>query len=192
MRTETIKHPARRNSRYGRFIPGSISAALLLQALALLPIAANAADNVRLHGALVADPCFIPPGKENIALDFNTVVDKYLYLNTRTLGHAFSIPLTGCDLSLGKTVKVTFKGTENAALPGLLAVDGVKGIAIGLETMAGTPLPLDKQSASYALFAGDMEIPLKAYVQGEPEAIANKTIERGAFTSVTTFVLDYE
>ncbi|MBD8216994.1 type 1 fimbrial protein, partial [Erwinia persicina] len=43
-----------------------------------------AAENMRLHGALVAEPCVIPPGDETVVLDFDTVIDKYLYLNTRT------------------------------------------------------------------------------------------------------------
>ncbi|MGQ8819586.1 fimbrial protein, partial [Serratia sp. NA_13] len=32
----------------------------------------------------------------------------------------------------------------------------------------------------------------KAYVQGEPQAIADKTIGRGRFSAVATFQLDYE
>ncbi|MGO3397582.1 MAG: fimbrial protein, partial [Serratia proteamaculans] len=38
-----------------------------------------AAENMRLHGALVAEPCVIPPGDETVVLDFDTVIDKYLY-----------------------------------------------------------------------------------------------------------------
>lgn len=108
------------------------------------------ADNVRLHGALVAEPCVIAPGDESVKLEFGTVIDKYLYANQRTRGQAFAIRLTECDLSLGKTVKVTFSGTENPSLKGLLAIDGgsqASGIAIGMETPAGQKLPLNKNRA---------------------------------------------
>ncbi|UTO00471.1 fimbrial protein [Serratia nematodiphila] len=152
-------------------------------------------NNVRLYGALVAEPCVILPGEDEIQLDFGTVIDKYLYLNTRTLGQTFEIHLAECDLSLGKMVKITFIGTENTALPGLLSLDdtgGASGVAIGLETLKSVPLPLNKTSDFYPLQMGSTRIALKAYVQGEPEAIAQKRIERGPFRATTTFRLEYE
>lgn len=153
------------------------------------------ADNVRLHGALVAEPCVIAPGDENVRLDFGTVIDKYLYANERTHGQTFEIHLTECDLSLGKTVKVTFSGTENPSLKGLLAIDGgsrASGIAIGMETQAGQPLPLNKIGDGYRLISGSNTLTVLAYVQGEPEAIALRTIERGPFSAIATFSLEYE
>ncbi|ENZ3708440.1 fimbrial protein [Serratia rubidaea] len=153
------------------------------------------ADNVRLYGALVAEPCVIAPGDENVRLDFGTVIDKYLYANERTQGQAFDIRLGDCDLSLGKTVKVTFSGPENPTLKGLLAIDGgsqASGIAIGMETQGGQPLPLNKVGEGYRLVDGNNILTVQAYVQGEPEAIANKTIERGPFSAIATFSLEYE
>lgn len=153
------------------------------------------AYNVRLHGALVAEPCVIPPGDENIRLDFGTVIDKYLYTNQRTHGQAFEIRLTECDLSLGKTVKVTLSGIENPQLAGLLAIEGgseASGIAIGMETQSGQPLPLNKIGEGYRLVSGSNTLTVLAYVQGEPNAIANRTIERGRFSAIATFSLEYE
>ncbi|CAI1889829.1 MULTISPECIES: fimbrial protein [Serratia] len=168
---------------------------MLTGALVLLSQGVTAADNMRFHGALVAEPCVIPPGEERIALDFDTVIDKTLYINTRTLGQPFTLHLAQCDLSLGKTVKVTFSGEENARLPGLLAVAPgslAAGIAIGMETEQGQPLPINKAGASNVLTSGDNRLTLLAYVQGEPEAIKNQTIERGPFSAVATFSLEYE
>ncbi|MFI8416181.1 fimbrial protein [Serratia sp. NPDC078593] len=165
---------------------------------ALLPVSAVLAageNNLHLYGALVAEPCVIPPGEESIELDFGTVIDKYLYLNTRTLGQPFSLHLTECDLSLGKTVKITFIGTESLALPGLLAVDvgaGASGIAIGLETQQAKPIRINQASDNYMLQDGDNRIALKAYVQGEPDAITKQNIERGSFNATATFLLEYE
>ncbi|EGS1685947.1 type 1 fimbrial protein [Enterobacter cloacae] len=168
-------------------------AALIAGSLAFSCVAQ--ADNVHLHGALVAEPCVIAPGDENVRLDFGTVIDKYLYANDRTHGQAFEIHLTECDLSLGKTVKVTFSGRENSSLKGLLAIDGgsrASGIAIGMETQAGQPLPLNKIGDGYRLISGSNTLTVLAYVQGEPEAIAHRTIERGPFSAIATFSLEYE
>lgn len=155
---------------------------------------ALAADNMYFHGALVAEPCTLRPGDEDIRLDFGSVVDKYLYAHGRTPGKAFSLTLQDCDLSLGKTVKVTFTGAESSALPGLLAPDGGSpaGIALGIETMAGAPVALNKPSQSYALANGNNSLQLQVYIRGEAAAIAQKSIGLGAFSSVATFTLEYE
>lgn len=154
-----------------------------------------AADNLRFSGALVAEPCTLRPGDEDIRLDFGTVIDKYLYSYGRTPGMAFNLVLQDCDISLGNTVKITFTGAESAALPGLLRPDGAseaKGIALGLESAAGVPLALNKPSESYAIGKGSNSLRLQVYVRGEPEAIAQKKIGLGAFSAVATFGLEYE
>lgn len=154
-----------------------------------------AADNMHFSGALVAEPCTLRPGDEDIRLDFGTVIDKYLYTYGRTPGKAFTLVLQDCDISLGNTVKVTFSGAESGALPGLLKPDGgsqATGIALGLETMAGAPLALNKPSEGYAIGKGSNSLQLQVYVRGEPEAIAQKSIGLGAFSSVATFGLEYE
>ncbi|MBC3211562.1 fimbrial protein [Serratia fonticola] len=166
-----------------------------LVALLLCSPPVMAVKNMRLHGALVAEPCVIPPGDETVVLDFDTVFDKYLYMNTRTHGQAFKLHLAQCDLSLGKTVRVTFSGNESAALPGLLALNGASqasGIAIGMETAQGEPLPINQQGKAQALVSGTNTLTAQAYVQGEPDALKYKTIERGPFSAVVTFSLEYE
>ncbi|CAM3830002.1 fimbrial protein [Serratia silvae] len=167
----------------------------LLGALTASPTLAVGENNVRLYGSLVAEPCVIAPGKEEIVLDFGTVIDKYLYLNTRTIAQPFSIHLAECDLSLGKTMKITFIGPENPALKGLLAIDGsssASGIAIGLETTEGKSLALNKGSYVQGLQTGDTIVALKAYVQAEPDAITKRSIKRGTFSATATFSLEYE
>ncbi|WP_411752405.1 fimbrial protein [Serratia sp. (in: enterobacteria)] len=167
----------------------------LLAVLTIAPASAAGEKNVHLYGTLVAEPCVIPPGEEEITLDFGTVIDKSLYLHTRTQGQPFSIHLTECDLSLGKTVNVTFLGQENAALPGLLAIDSgsqATGIAIGLETQQAKPVPINEASDKYLVQEGDNRLALKAYVQGEPDAIRSQSIGRGPFSAVATFRLEYE
>lgn len=154
-------------------------------------------ERVDFDGTLVEDACEVYPGDENIELDFGTVIDKYLYLNTRTHSQPFTIRLINCDLVLGREVQVTFTGTESMALPGLLALNTgsqASGIAIGLETEAGSPIKLNKlKDYVQQLRAGNgNNLNLKAYVQGEPNALLTKTIGRGEFTAVSTFTLEYE
>ncbi|RJF53864.1 type 1 fimbrial protein [Serratia inhibens] len=157
--------------------------------------ATNPQVNVLYRGSLVAEPCTLMPEDESILLDFGTVIDKYLYLNTRTHSKPFQLHLIDCDTRLGKTVKMTFSGTESVALPGLLALDGsseAKGVAIGLETQDGQALALNQQSRGNEIGDGNNTLTLQAYVKGEPEAIKNKAIEQGMFTAVATFSLEYE
>jgi type 1 fimbria pilin len=167
----------------------------LALALCCLPLLAGAADNLRFSGALVAEPCVIPPGQEIIALNFGSVVDKYLYTHQRTPGMPFAINLAECDLSLGKTVTVTLSGNESAGLPGLLAPalgSQAAGIAIGLESPAGDALAINRPGSKMSLSSGGTNIRLQAYIRGEPGAIANKKLVRGAFNATATFTLEYE
>jgi type 1 fimbria pilin len=154
------------------------------------------AETVNFDGTLVEDACEVYPGDENIELDFGSVVDKYLYLNTRTHSQPFTIRLVNCDLVLGREVKVTFSGTENGALSGLLAIDAssqASGIAIGLETASGTALPINTGEYTQSLHSGNgNDVNLQAYVQGEPLALQTKTLGRGAFLATATFELNYE
>ncbi|WP_419236032.1 fimbrial protein [Serratia fonticola] len=164
---------------------------LAVLGLSLMPVtSALTVDNIRFHGALVAEPCVIPPGAEIIQLDFGTVLDKYLYINTRTHGQKFELSLINCDISLGNSVKVTFLGEESSALPGLLALSSssqAAGVAIGIETSKGELLPVNQASKGNRLVDGNSSIKLQAYVQAEPEAIAHKNIQRGSFNSIATF-----
>lgn len=153
-------------------------------------------NNMHFHGELVEQPCTIAPGKEAIELDFTTVVNKYLYRYHRTISKKFTIELSKCDLTLGTSVQLLFKGVEHPELTGLLALDATSkasGIAIGIETMGEEPVPLNKIGKSrYELVSGVSYIHLKAYVQAEPKAITNKTIKEGPFSASTTFVLNYD
>ncbi len=154
----------------------------------------QAADNLSFKGNLVEEACTLRPGDEAVTLELWDVTSKHLYINTRSQGRGFTLHLEDCDTSIGKTVTITFGGTENPALPGLLALDGgsnAKGIGVGLETPSAKPLPLNTVSDEQALVDGNNAIELKAYVQGEPQAISDQTIEPGAYRVTSTFTLDY-
>ncbi|WP_439865274.1 fimbrial protein [Pseudomonas antarctica] len=155
---------------------------------------AQAADNLRLKGNLVEEACTIRPGDEAITLELWDVTSKHLYINTRSQGRGFKLHLENCDTTIGNSVTIQFGGAENAALPGLFALDGgsgASGIGLGLETPSDKPLPLNTVSDEQVLSIGSNVIELKAYVKGEPDAIRDQTIGYGRFTVTSTFTLDY-
>jgi len=150
----------------------------------LIP-AGQAADNLSFKGNLVEEACTIRPGDEAITLELWDVTSKHLYINTRSQGKGFKLHLEDCDTTIGNTVTITFGGRENMALPGLFALDGgsgASGIGVGLETPSNKPLPLNTVSDEQVLSNGNNVIELKAYVQGEPDAIRDQTIGHGLFT----------
>lgn len=166
--------------------------------LVLMPLmqspTAQAADNLSFKGNLVAEPCTLRPGDDAITLDMSELSTQYLYANGRTMGKSFKIHLEGCDTSIADTVTTTFSGTVNSELPGLLALDGssvAEGIALGIETVADVPLLLNVTSDEQTLSDGNNVIEFKAYVRGEPSALADQSITAGVFTATSTFTLDY-
>jgi len=166
----------------------------LLSAPLLLCGKAQAADNLSFIGNLVVEACTIRPGDEAQRLEFRDASSRDLYMHSRTEGRAFEIHLEGCDTSLADSVTTTFSGIENAELPGLLKLDGgstASGIAIGIETPANQPLPLNVASEKQTLTDGSNVISLKAYIRAEPKAISDRLIVAGVFTATSTFTLDY-
>lgn len=172
-----------------------IGLALLLACPFLFCAPTQAAENLAFRGTLVNAPCTLRPGDEAIELNFGTLVNKFLYSNTRTPSQPFSLHLDDCDTAVATGVKLTFIGTENSSLPGLLALDAssaARGVAVGMETAAGQALPLNVQGSTTPLTPGNMAIALQAYVQAEPVAQANLGIVPGAFTATATFALEYQ
>lgn len=171
---------------------------LFILAFSLLTrVAVAASDNLYFHGILVDEPCTIRPGDETVELDFGNIPDKNLYAYQRTPSKLFQIRLSECDLSIGKSVKITFKGDENQAMPGqgFLAISpGSKasGIAVGLESENGNALPVNKETDKITLNSDDTILNFYAFIQGEPDAIANKSIKRGPFSAIATFHLNYD
>ncbi|CAM2736774.1 Pilin (type 1 fimbria component protein) [Pseudomonas gessardii] len=165
----------------------------LLLSVGLIP-KGLAADNLRIKGNLVEEACTIRPGDEAITLELWDLTSKHLYINTRSQGKGFKLHLEDCNTTVGNTVTITFGGRENPALPGLLALDagsGASGIGVGIETPGNKPLPLNTVSDEQVLSDGSNVIELKAYVQGEPNAIRDQTIGHGPYTVTSTFTLDY-
>lgn len=173
-----------------------ISSAIVFFSI-LFPSFLFAGDNLKFDGELVRLPCIISSGDDNISLNFGNIVDKYLYANERTLGQRITIHLINCDSSLAKVVHISFSGVENNALPGYLKVNTgsvTPGFAIGIEggDNEGVIGINHSSQIKLKLEAGFMDVTFNAFVRGEPQAIVNRTINRGAFNAIVNFNLTYE
>lgn len=155
---------------------------------------AESSTTIHYGGTLIALPCTVDPSTENPYYDLGVTPTKSLYRFTRTSGQLITFELKDCDTSLGSIVKASFSGPVNSE--GLLQFapgSEAKGAGIGLEYLDGRPIPIDG-TTDYAvpLKDGDMQIRLKAYVQGERVALTNKSLVAGDFTAVMTYTLSYE
>jgi P pilus assembly protein, pilin FimA len=155
-------------------------------------LCADEFENVKFHGTLVAEPCVVLPDSENISINFGNIVDKYLYTNKRTGGERFDIVLSECDISIANTVKIIFTGNENNNLPGFLAIDDDMGVAVGIESLEGKLLPVNQPGSEIMLTNGMNRLQMRAYIQGEAEALQNRTIKLGVFNTIATFNFIYE
>ncbi|WP_369308848.1 fimbrial protein [Providencia rettgeri] len=174
-----------------RLIQYMVAGALLINASNVLAVP----DNLRITGNLVEEPCIILPGDENIQMEFFDTPEKNFYSYGKTQSKEFVIKLVECDTTLGKRVEVTFSGTPSLALPGFLALSAgsvASGFAIGLQNADKSPLNIEEKGAKITLQDGINQLRFYAYLKGEPDAIANKSIKVGPYSAVATFKLDYE
>ncbi|MDC9593046.1 fimbrial protein [Xenorhabdus sp. IM139775] len=152
--------------------------------------------NVRITLTVLAPTCSIKTKDRNIEVDFGNVLNNDLYLKHRTEGQRFHLYLEDCDPRMIKRLKIKFLGEPSPELPGLLAVrtnGNLRGIAIGMEKLDGTPMPFNKTS-EFPLLTNSTEnvIPFRAYIQAAPRVIQDKTMGVGQFTAIATFEVNYD
>jgi len=168
----------------------------LASTLLLVTHPVHAANNATINysGTLVALPCTVPPGTENLYVDMGVIPTKSLYRFKRTAAKLIEFELKDCDPDLGNAIAVYFSGPMTG--DGLLQFSGgsqAKGAGIGLEYLDGTPISINNiDPYKISIVKGDMTVRMKAFVQGEQEALASKTIEPGFFTAVLTYIMSYE
>ncbi|HHQ2586749.1 TPA: fimbrial protein [Providencia rettgeri] len=157
-------------------------------------VMAESSARINYSGTLIALPCTIVPGMENLYVDMGITATKSLYRFNRTAGKVFEFYLEDCDTSLGNAITATITGPMTSE--GLLQFSPsseAKGAGIGLEYLDGRPIPINNGTEyKVPLRDGDMTIRMKAYVQGEATALANKTLVPGNFSAVMTYTMSYE
>ncbi|EOC1341027.1 fimbrial protein [Cronobacter dublinensis] len=165
-----------------------------LLTLALLK-QAQAEDNVHFSGALIAISCTLPDSDKDININFGVIVEKYLYKYQRTKSQPFTLHLQNCNPKVAGTINVTFEGTADSELTNMLALDAgstAKGIAIGLESVDGKLLPINKATSYMQLTEGDNPLTFNAFIQMAPSATSSNNLTAGEFSATSTFVLAYQ
>ncbi|WP_297196484.1 fimbrial protein [uncultured Pluralibacter sp.] len=151
--------------------------------------------DMHFHGTVVALTCSLPPGGDRIVVDFGQIATKDLYLSGRSSAKKFKIQLADCNPDVFRSVAVTFSGTEDTALPDHLAIgsgSGASGIAIGISEDDGTPVHLNQSTTAQQVQKGDMALEFQAWVEAEPDAVANKSLKYGEFSASGTWTLSYQ
>ena len=177
----------------------SLTAYLLL----LLTLSAGAV-NVTFDGELLDRPCQIDSASLNQTVQFlERPVKDFHVLPGKGPAEKFSIHLIDCDSTfVSKTLKLKVHGDNE---PGMkeraayfLQVTGVNQghLAVGLlDTDGVTPLKLGEahNSRQGTLIEGStVTLNFKAFVQATPDAIAQKRVQSGNYSSVANFELFYE
>ncbi|AVZ00439.1 type 1 fimbrial protein (plasmid) [Lelliottia sp. WB101] len=162
---------------------------LVLMSLLIYSAYAVSDTDVVFDGVLISEPCNISTDSEEQLVDFRNIPAKTFLSNDRTAPEKFSILLKECDISIGKTVSVSFQGTESLSQPGNFATEGdAKGISIALEDAKGRAIHPNEPAIPVSLNEGDTALEYQAYVQASDYT----SLEYGDFTSSVTFSFEYE
>ena len=153
--------------------------------------------DLNFKGTVVAHGCSIVPSSKNIAVDFGQISTRTLYAEGKSQPKAFVIELQDCSTDVFNSVTVTFSGTENANMSDRLAITPIapqtaSGIGIGFEESNGTAILLNTPTTAVAISDANMQLNFKAFVEGEPDALSNKTLETGAFQATANYTLNYQ
>ncbi|KEY58126.1 fimbrial adapter PapK [Serratia sp. DD3] len=175
-----------------------IMAGLAILMLSLSPAHAESNSQMQFSGELFDRPCTI----DNDSLQQEVIFPTRPYrdfwvLPAKTPSVAFAINLVHCYAStLGKLVKITFRGTTESALPGYVAVQGNNAgkLAIGIiDTDGQTLLPIGTVTGQGLLVNSDqVRLPFKAFVQATSEAVQNRSVAPGVYMATVQFELSYQ
>ena len=172
----------------------SLAACALGLLMAGMAFPASALDTT-FTGRLINAPCTLRPSDETLQVDLGQIFQSSFNLAGRSESKPFTLHLDDCNGALASSVKVIFRGNENLALPGRLALDtggATRGVAIAIEDASGVVLPINTPTPALPLNAGSNDLHFSAYVEGESVALLNKTIVPGPFLASATFTFEYQ
>ncbi|WP_054178949.1 fimbrial protein [Trabulsiella odontotermitis] len=175
-------------------------AVLLLTASLPAPVLALGeliGGDLSFKGLVIAYPCSIAPESERVPVDFGKISIKSLYGTGRTTPVPFSIKLQDCNPTTFDSVTVTFNGITNTMMADRLAIqptapDNASGVGIGLLEADDTPVRLGIATSPTAITDTVMQLNFQAFVEAEPDALANGTIATGPFTATANYTLNYQ
>lgn len=175
-----------------------IISGLTILILNLSSASSQSDSQMQFSGELLDRPCSI----DNDSLQQEVIFPTRPYrdfwvLPARTPSVAFTINLVHCYAStIGKLVKITFRGTTESALPGYLAVQGNNAgkLAIGIiDTDGQTLLPVGTATGNGLLVSSEqVRLSFKAFVQATPDAVQKKSVAPGIYMATVQFELSYQ
>lgn len=158
------------------------------------------ASELGFKGNLLDRPCRIDPS--SVAQDvmfMDTATRLYHVWPGKSYEEKFQIKLVNCHATtMGKVVQLTFKGAEEPKLPGYLQVSGVNNgkLGIGIIDTDGSSLlklnQVQNGGQGNKVEKDSITLNFKAFVQATSEAIADKSVQSGDYSSVATFELLYK
>ncbi|EGF1597516.1 type 1 fimbrial protein, partial [Escherichia coli] len=171
-----------------------IKSTVALLLFAALSAGQAMASDVAFRGNLLDRPCHVSGDSLNKHVVFKTRASRdFWYPPGRSPTESFVIRLENCHATaVGKIVTLTFKGTEEAALPGHLKVTGVNAGRLGIALLDTDGSSLLKPGASHNKGQGEkvtgnsLELPFGAYVVATPEALRTKSVVPGDYEATAT------
>ncbi|EAW4526137.1 fimbrial protein [Salmonella enterica subsp. enterica serovar Braenderup] len=162
------------------------------------------AVNVTFNGELLDHTCEVDPVSLNQTVQFFERPTKDFQVSPgKGPEEKFSIRLVNCDInSILKTVKLKFSGDTEPAMkeraPYFLRVSGKNQgmLAIGLlDTDGVTMLKLGEahnHKQGTKIEGNTVILNFRAFVQATPDAITQKSVQTGEYSSVANFEIFYE
>lgn len=171
---------------------------VLLSAI-LLPVSSYASE-LGFKGNLLDRPCQIDPSSAVQNVSFReTAAPLYHVWPGKSYEEKFQIKLVNCHATtMGKVVQLTFKGAEEPKLPGYLQVSGVNSgkLGIGIIDTDGNSLlklgQVQNGGQGNKVETKSVTLNFKAFVQATSEAITNKSVQPGGYSSTATFEFLYK
>lgn len=153
--------------------------------------------DLSFKGVVMAYPCSIAPESERVPVDFGKISTKTLYINGKTTPVPFTIKLQNCTPNVFNSVTVTFSGIANANLADHLEISATTpgnagGVGIGLLEADDTPVRLNVATRPAVINDTVMRLNFQAFVEAEPDALANGTLATGPFTATANYTLSYQ
>lgn len=157
-------------------------------------------ENLDIKGNLIDRPCRIDPNSAALTVSFmDTALPLYRTYPGKSYKERFTIKLINCHAStLNKVVELIFKGQEEHALPGMLAVTGNNAGKLAIAILDTDESSLLKLNEVHNLGRGtvvegeNVILNFSSYVQASDAAIAGRSVTTGNYTAAATFELKYK
>lgn len=153
--------------------------------------------DLKFTGKVVALPCDVAPGDEQVPVDFKQIALKDLVNDKTTKPVPFTIHLLNCNAVVFESVTISFSGNESAKLPNRLMITpegsgDMSAIGVGLQLKDGSPVTLKQASPAVELSQGSMHLDFFAFVEADTDEIKSGNVAFGPFTSVAHYTLSYQ